>query len=206
MNYTISQIATMLRLPMPAFPQNEINTLLTDSRSLTVAEGTLFFALRSSNNDGHRYLQNLYDRGVRNFVIEYVPASMQAISDANFLVVDNATIALQTIARFHRMQFTAIPVIGITGSQGKTTVKEWLYQLLNADYRINRSPRSYNSQIGVPLSVWEMNEDTQLAIFEAGISRQQEMAVLQSIIRPNLGIITNVGDEHHEGFPSRKAK
>ncbi|MBO5250341.1 MAG: bifunctional UDP-N-acetylmuramoyl-tripeptide:D-alanyl-D-alanine ligase/alanine racemase [Muribaculaceae bacterium] len=206
MNYTISQIATILRLPMPAFPQNEINTLLTDSRSLTVAEGTLFFALRSSNNDGHRYLQNLYDRGVRNFVIEYVPASMQAISDANFLVVDNATIALQTIARFHRMQFTAIPVIGITGSQGKTTVKEWLYQLLNADYRINRSPRSYNSQIGVPLSVWEMNEDTQLAIFEAGISRQQEMAVLQSIIRPNLGIITNVGDEHHEGFPSRKAK
>ncbi len=205
MNYTISQIADILRLPQPMLPLASIDTLLTDSRSLTYPESSLFFALRTRNNDGHRYLQGLYNKGVRNFVVEYVPMLMQTISDANFLIVPDVTAALQSIARHHRKQFSA-PVVGITGSRGKTTVKEWLYQLLQDDFNIVRSPRSYNSQIGVPLSIWEMDKDTQLAIFEAGISQIDEMTTLQSMIRPNLGIITNLGDEHHEGFESRRRK
>lgn len=205
MNYSISKIADVLKLPQPMLPAMTINTLLTDSRSLTYPEESLFFALRTRNNDGHRYLQGLYNKGVRNFVVEYIPASMQSIEDANFLLVPNVTKALQTIARCHRKMFTA-PVIGVTGSRGKTTVKEWLYQLLQDDYNIVRSPRSYNSQIGVPLSIWEMDKDTQLAIFEAGISQINEMTTLQSMIRPNLGLITNIGDEHHEGFSSLRRK
>ncbi len=205
MNYSISQIADILKLPQPMLPAMTINTLLTDSRSLTYPEQSLFFALRTRNNDGHKYLQGLYNKGVRNFVVEYVPAIMQSIDDANFLVVTNVRLALQAIARYHRQLFTA-PVIGITGSKGKTTVKEWLYQLLQDDFNVVRSPRSYNSQIGVPLSIWKMDNDTQLAIFEAGISQVDEMPTLQSMIRPNLGVITNIGEEHQEGFSSIKSK
>lgn len=205
MSYTISRIADILKLPRPDFPLMEITTLLTDSRSLTEGSEALFFALRTRNNDGHRYLQSLYDRGVRNFVVEYIPQSLQTQDDCNILVVPDVTRALQTIAREHRLAFD-VPVVGITGSRGKTTVKEWLYQLLQDDFNIVRSPRSYNSQIGVPLSIWEMNEDTELGIFEAGISRPQEMVSLQSMIHPNLGIITNIGDEHHEGFDSKCSK
>lgn len=205
MSYTISEIANILRLPQPVLPELRISTLLIDSRSLTDADESLFFALHTRNNDGHRYLQNLYDKGVRNFVVEYVPTSMQALGDVNFLVVNNVTLALQSIARQHRQHFSC-PIVGITGSKGKTTVKEWLYQLLQDDFNIERSPRSYNSQIGVPLSIWEINKDTELAILEAGISRPKEMATLQSMIRPNLGIITNIGDEHDEGFSSKRAK
>lgn len=205
MNYSISQIADILKLPQPMLPAMTINTLLTDSRSLTYPEQSLFFALRTRNNDGHKYLQGLYNKGVRNFVVEYVPAIMQSIDDANFLVVTNVRLALQSIARYHRQLFT-VPVIGITGSKGKTTVKEWLYQLLQDDFNVVRSPRSYNSQIGVPLSIWKMDNDTQLAIFEAGISQVDEMPTLQSMIRPNLGVITNIGEEHQEGFSSIKSK
>lgn len=205
MNYSISQIADILKLPQPIFPAMEINTLLTDSRSLTYPEQSLFFALRTRNNDGHKYLQGVYGKGVRNFVVEHVPEAMQSINDANFLVVPNVKLALQAIARHHRQLFT-VPVVGITGSRGKTTVKEWLNQLLQDDFNIVRSPRSYNSQIGVPLSVWGMDRDTQFAIFEAGISQVDEMPTLQSMIRPNLGIITNIGDEHNDGFSSRKNK
>lgn len=205
MNYSISQIADILKLPQPNMPAMNINTLLTDSRSLTYPEQSLFFALHTRNNDGHKYLQGLYNKGVRNFVVEYVPSSMQSIDDANFLVVPNVKLALQAIARHHRQLFT-VPVVGITGSKGKTTVKEWLYQLLQDDFNVVRSPRSYNSQIGVPLSIWKMDKDTQLAIFEAGISQVDEMPSLQSMIRPNLGIITNIGNEHQEGFASIKSK
>ena len=205
MNYSISQIADILKLPQPMLPAMTINTLLTDSRSLTYPEQSLFFALRTRNNDGHKYLQGLYNKGVRKFVVEYVPAIMQSIDDANFLVVTNVRLALQSIARYHRQLFT-VPVIGITGSKGKTTVKEWLYQLLQDDFNVVRSPRSYNSQIGVPLSIWKMDNDTQLAIFEAGISQVDEMPTLQSMIRPNLGVITNIGEEHQEGFSSIKSK
>lgn len=205
MKYQISQIAEILQLPRVASEAMVIDTLLTDSRSLTYPETTLFFAMRSRRNDGHRYLQSLYDRGVRNFVVEYIPQSMQSIGDANFLKVDNVTDALQTIARYHRKSFD-IPVVGITGSRGKTTVKEWLYNLLQDDFNIVRSPRSYNSQIGVPMSIWEMNAESRLAIFEAGISQPGEMKSLQSMIKPTIGIITNVGDEHNEGFESLRHK
>ena len=205
MRYTISQIAQILGLSQPMLPQMQIDTLLTDSRSLTSAEGTLFFALRSRRNDGHRYLLSLYEQGVRNFVVEYVPLTMQTLVDVNFLLVKDTTVALQIIACHHRSKFD-IPVVGITGSRGKTTVKEWLYQLLQDDFNIVRSPRSYNSQIGVPISIWEMTVDSQLAIFEAGVSQSGEMAALQSIICPEVGIITNVGDEHSEGFKSQRNK
>lgn len=205
MNYTISRIAEILRLPQPPYPHLIVSTLLIDSRSLTYPSESLFFALRTRNNDGHRYIPELYSQGVRNFVVEYVPEQMRHSSEANFLVVQDVVKALQALARHHRSLFSA-PVIGITGSRGKTTVKEWLYQLLQPDYNIVRSPRSYNSQIGVPLSIWEMNYDTQLGIFEAGISMPDEMPALQSIIRPNLGIITNITDEHRNGFDSIASK
>lgn len=205
MLYSISRIAEILRLPQPHNAAAMVSVLLTDSRSLTFPAESLFFALRTRNNDGHRYVGDLYSRGVRNFVVDHVPDGMASMPEVNFLVVADVARALQTIARHHREQFS-MPVIGITGSRGKTTVKEWLYQLLQPDYDIVRSPRSYNSQIGVPLSVWELNEDTELGIFEAGISIPGEMAKLQAIIRPNLGIITNIGDEHRDGFDSIRTK
>lgn len=205
MNYTIAHIAEILRLPQPGCPAQRISVLLTDSRSLTYPQESLFFALRTRNNDGHRYLMELYDKGVRNFVVDHVPLTMSDLSDVNMLVVSDVTRALQSIARYHRGRFS-VPVIGITGSRGKTTVKEWLYQLLHDDYNVVRSPRSYNSQIGVPLSVWEMNEDTELAVFEAGISLPDEMHVLQSMINPGIGILTNIGDEHSDGFASCREK
>ncbi len=200
MKYKISDIANILGLSNK-LSNSEISILLTDSRLLTYPEESLFFALHTSNNDGHKYIKSLYDKGVHNFVVEYIPQEMSDIENVNFLVVENTTIALQTIACHHRKQFN-IPTIGITGSRGKTIVKEWLYQLLQNKYNIARSPRSYNSQIGVPLSIWEMDKDTTLAIFEAGISQPSEMQTLQKIINPNIGILTNLGDEHNDGFKS----
>ena len=207
MNYKISRIAEIIRaeLPSSADPDYEISILLTDSRSLTYAAQSLFFAIRTRNNDGHRYMRELYDSGVRHFVARHIPDDMADATDAVILLVPSVTRALQDLARAHRSRFS-IPVVGITGSRGKTTVKEWLYQLLSSDYSIVRSPRSYNSQIGVPLSIWELDTDTSMAIFEAGISLPDEMTALQSIIRPNIGIITNIGPEHADGFTSLRAK
>ncbi len=208
MRYPIKEIASILRIPQDMLNDKsaEIAHLLTDSRSLTYPAETLFFAIRTNNNDGHRYIAQLYERGVRNFVVDnitYVPPEL--LDDANFLVVPNARAALQSIATYHRRRFD-IPVIAITGSKGKTTVKEWLYQLLKDDFNIVRSPRSYNSQIGVPLSLWEIDENTDLAIIEAGISQPGEMVALQAMIRPTVGIITNLGEEHNEGFESMQQK
>ena len=208
MKYPIKEIASILRIPQDTLSDKsaEISHLLTDSRSLTYPAETLFFAIRTNNNDGHRYIASLYERGVRNFVVDnitYVPPEL--LDDANFLVVPNSRAALQSIATYHRRRFD-IPVIAITGSKGKTTVKEWLYQLLKDDFNIVRSPRSYNSQIGVPLSLWEIDENTDLAIIEAGISQPGEMVSLQAMIRPTVGIITNLGDEHNEGFESMQQK
>jgi alanine racemase len=205
MKYSISQIAEMLNLPEPIFPLHSISTLLTDSRSLTYPSESLFFALRTRNNDGHRYIKELIERGVKDFIVEEVPTELINEADINFLVVPDVTAALHTIARVHRSHYN-IPVIGITGSRGKTTLKEWLYQLLQANYSIVRSPRSYNSQIGVPLSIWEMNRNSELAIFEAGISLKNEMDELQSMIQPTVGILTNIGGEHAEGFASYEEK
>ena len=185
MNYSTSEICEILRLPAPK-TDRELSVLLTDSRSVTAPEKSIFFAIATPTNDGHRFIAQLYETGVRTFVVTHVPEEMEDAEDATFLVVPDVTRALQSIARHHRRKFD-IPVIGITGSRGKTTVKEWLYQALCDDYNIVRSPRSFNSQIGVPLSVWEINEDTRLAIVEAGVSRQGEMSSLQSMILPDVG-------------------
>ncbi|MDE5687871.1 MAG: bifunctional UDP-N-acetylmuramoyl-tripeptide:D-alanyl-D-alanine ligase/alanine racemase [Paramuribaculum sp.] len=205
MTYNLDEIASIIKAKAPDNPKMPVSVLLTDSRSLTYPERTLFFALETRNNDGHRYMRDLYDKGVRSFVARYVPQDMADAADADILIVPDVVKALQAIARNHRTRFDA-PVIGITGSRGKTTVKEWIYQLLVDDYNIVRSPRSYNSQIGVPLSIWEMNDDTTLGVFEAGISLPGEMTALQSIIRPNIGIITNIGAEHADGFSSLASK
>lgn len=178
-----------------------IDWILTDSRSLCFPEETLFFALKTKRNDGHKYIPELYERGVRNFVVSDLPEPLEAYADANFLQMPNPLKGLQKLAEAHRAQFQ-VPVVGITGSNGKTIVKEWLYQLLSPDRIITRSPRSYNSQIGVPLSVWLMNEHTELGLFEAGISEMGEMESLQSIIRPTIGVLTNIGGAHQENFYS----
>ena len=184
---------------------------MTDSRSLCFPEETLFFALRSSRNDGHRYIDDLYRRGVRNFVVdakgilEFHANGTEGMKDANFLVVPSPLAALQRLAERHRDEFN-VPIVGITGSNGKTMVKEWLYQLLLPSQKIVRSPRSYNSQIGVPLSVWLLNEQTEVGIFEAGISQPGEMFALRDIIQPTIGVLTTLGPAHQENFRSMEEK
>lgn len=205
MKYSIHKIAKILDAIASDLNDADISILLTDSRQVFYPAETLFFALSTKNNDGHKYINELYELGVRNFVVSQMLPDWENYNDANFLVVTNTLAALQRIAAYHRNQFD-IPVIGITGSNGKTVVKEWLYQILHQDFNITHSPRSYNSQIGVPLSVWQMNNHTQLGIFEAGISQPEEMSKLEAIIRPTIGILTNIGQAHQEGFKSMKQK
>lgn len=205
MNYNTSQIATIIKAEGMIHADNTLSVLLTDSRSLTFPEESIFFALVTERNDGHKYIKELYDKGVRDFVIDHYPNESDKMPEANFLRVTDTLAAMQMLAAHHRRQFD-IPVIGITGSNGKTSVKEWLHQLLQDDYNIVRSPRSYNSQTGVPLSVWQLNEKTELALFEAGISRPDEMHRLEEIIQPTIGLITNIGEAHQEGFASMQQK
>lgn len=211
MGYTIDRIHQAVRSD---FVQRSggpswIEHLLTDSRRIVYPETSLFFAIHSERNDGHKYLQDAYDAGVRNFIIEKSSIvniqTLNQLVDANVLSVTDSLAALQQLAAWHRSQFT-IPVVGITGSNGKTIVKEWLYQLLREDVVIARSPKSYNSQIGVPLSVWQLGEQHDLALFEAGISKPGEMQKLQPIIRPDIGIFTMIGEAHDEGFENRNQK
>lgn len=212
MSYSIEQITEIIGARRVGDVPATIDWLLTDSRSLSFPEATLFFALHTKRNDGARYIPELYVRGVRNFVLseeafqqmeEDGPVGLQ--HDANYLVTSAPLKALQKLAEQHRSRFQ-IPVIGITGSNGKTVVKEWLHQLLSPDRVTVRSPRSYNSQIGVPLSVWRMNERDELAIFEAGISEPGEMKALESIIKPTIGILTNIAGAHQENFFSIQDK
>ncbi len=206
MNYSIEKITTLIGARRYGDSQASISFLLTDSRSLCFPEETLFFAIRSERNDGHRYISSLYSRGVRNFVVEDVPDNWKTnYPSANFLKVVGTLEALQRLAERHRDEFN-IPIVGVTGSNGKTMVKEWLYQILSHKYTVIRSPRSYNSQIGVPLSVWHLNEQTQVGVFEAGISKPGEMQSLRDIIQPTIGVLTNLGSAHDENFPSREAK
>ena len=200
-----SEIASIINCSSASVrrPDDAILHLLTDSRTLTEAEGTLFFAIPTKRNSGCRYIDGLYQQGVRNFI---VPADYAAdYHDANLWRVDDVLLALQRIAAAHRSHFS-IPVVGITGSNGKTIVKDWLVQLLAMEHRIVSSPKSYNSQIGVPLSVWQMSKEHDMAIFEAGISETGEMSRLQNIIQPTIGIFTNVGQAHDENFLTRKQK
>ncbi len=203
MNYTIEKITTLIGARRIGSADAQIAWLLTDSRSLCFPEDTLFFALKSSRNDGHRYIGDLYRRGVRNFVVEQKPEKVAP--DANYLVVPSTLSALQRLAERHRDEFD-IPVVGITGSNGKTMVKEWLYQLLSPQFTTIRSPKSYNSQIGVPLSVWLLDHSTQMALFEAGISQPGEMEALHDIIQPTIGVLTSLGTAHQENFRSLEEK
>ena len=210
MQYTIGEIAGIINAELVTFDGNEnqkerkINWLLTDSRSLCFPEETLFFALKSQRNDGHRYIEELYHRGVCNFVVEQTEG-LEHLKHACLLKVSNTLDALQNLASYHRNQFN-IPVIAITGSNGKTTVKEWLYQVLSPDHNVCRSPRSYNSQVGVPLSLWLINRHTDIAVIETGISKPGEMERLNKIVKPTIGVITNVGQAHQENFLSLQIK
>ena len=206
MTYTIEKITTLIGARRYGAADANIGFLLTDSRSLCFPEETLFFAIKSERNDGHKYIAGLYDRGVHNFVVTTVPDDYEKrYPEANFLKVTNTLEALQRLAERHRDEFD-IPIVGITGSNGKTVVKEWLYQVLSPDCFVTRSPRSYNSQIGVPLSVWLMNDETKVGIFEAGISQPGEMLALRDIIQPTIAVITNLGAAHQENFSSMEEK
>lgn len=176
-----------------------IDSISIDSRSLQNDDNTLFFALSGPNHDGHSYIEELIDKGVKHFVVTHIPKSVEG--RANFLLVENTLDALQKFASYYRSLFD-FPIIGITGSNGKTIVKEWLNFLLSPDYNVIRSPKSYNSQVGVPLSILAINEKHNFGIFEAGISMMNEMEKLQKIIQPNIGILCNIGSAHDEGFPS----
>ena len=201
----LTKIAQLIGAQNTNLPDSEINWLLTDSRSLSFPAESLFFAIHTARNNGHNYVSELYQQNLRYFVVSEMLPEFEKMPDAVFLKVDDTLKALQVLAAKHRASFQ-IPVIGITGSNGKTVVKEWLYQLLHTDFNITRSPRSYNSQIGVPLSVWALNENTQLGIFEAGISEPHEMERLQPIIQPTIGIFTNLGEAHQENFTGLKHK
>lgn len=206
MTYTIEKITTLIEAYRYGNAEAHIAFLLTDSRSLCFPEETLFFALKTERHDGHYYIPELYRRGVRNFVVTEVPEDYAThYAEANFLQVADTCKALQRLAECHRNEYH-IPIVGITGSNGKTVVKEWLYQLLSSDRYVTRSPRSYNSQIGVPLSVWLMNEQTEVGIFEAGISLRGEMHALREIIQPTIAVLTNIGSAHQENFASREEK
>lgn len=209
-DYTINDIATICKgkwlnknssVADPSY-------LSLDSRKISFPETTVFFAIKNQHQNGNLFIENLYERGVRNFVTDEENDVLKKISLANIILVNDTVSALQKLAIHHRNKFSRqkLPVIGITGSNGKTIVKEWLNQLLQNDYSIVRSPKSFNSQIGVPLSVLNMDEDNNLAIFEAGISQPGEMKNLEKIIKPTLGILTNVGNAHDEGFKNRKEK
>jgi len=186
-------------------PEAFVTELAIDSRKVTVPERTLFFAIETEKNDGHLYISSLYQFGVRNFVITKVMEDYSQCVNANFLFVEDSIAALQQLAQKHRQRFH-YPVIGITGSNGKTIVKEWLTSILDDKFRVVKSPDSYNSRIGVPLSVWKMSDQHDIAVFEAGISRPNEMRVLADIIDPTIGILTNIGAAHAQFFPSNNRK
>ena len=205
MHYTIRQIATITggQLLAPREGEDPVEHLLLDSRQVIFPETSLFIALKGRRHDGHDYLQELQQVGVRNFIISQAPREPNP--EANFVLVPDTQEAFHRLATFHRRQFN-LPVIAITGSNGKTIVKEWLFQLLQEDYHIVRSPKSFNSQTGVPLSVLQINPEHTLGIFEAGISKMGEMERLEPILHPNIGIFTNIGPAHSEGFPDLETK
>ena len=203
MTLSIPNIEKILQAKRFGDSNGTIDTISIDSRSLQNNEKTLFFALVGPNNDAHIYISNLIEKGVQCFVVTHIPEEVS--NKATFLVVENTLEALQRYAAHHRSLFT-FPVFGLTGSNGKTIVKEWLNFLLNPDFNIIRSPKSYNSQVGVPLSVISINDKHNLGIFEAGISKMNEMEKLENIIRPTIGIITNIGSAHDEGFEDLEKK
>ena len=212
LNYTIEEISSITNGTVRGDSKAIVNSLFIDSRNHFNEKNVLFIAIKGDFNDGHEYLVELYKKGLRNFIIERTAReklinkvrffkkdkNLQFI-EANIIVVENAVVALQKIAAHHRRKFD-IPVIGITGSKGKTIVKEWIYHILRSQFNIIRSPKSYNSQVGVPLSILQMNKYHTLAIFEAGISLPGEMKALEDMIMPTLGLLTNIGTAHLGNF------
>ncbi|MDP4266279.1 MAG: bifunctional UDP-N-acetylmuramoyl-tripeptide:D-alanyl-D-alanine ligase/alanine racemase [Bacteroidota bacterium] len=198
--YSVKEVISIIKGSLiKAIPEEVvIKHIGLDSRKLYNVENSLFFCIIGKHHDGHIYFNDLYEKGIRNFVVSVVPEGIEKY-EANIIVVKNTLTALQALAAYHRRRFD-IPVIGITGSNGKTIVKEWLYQLLSEDKNVVRSPKSYNSQVGVPLSVWQMDDSHEIGIFEAGISESDEMDKLQSVIQPTIGIFTNIGTAHDENF------
>ena len=213
MRYPIQTIARVVEGKFLYTPVHEavIEHILLDSRQVTFPATSLFIALTGRRHDGHEFLGDLYRGGVRNFIISKPPEQRTTNNDqhacpgANFILVNNTHVAFHQLAAWHRHQFS-LPVVGITGSNGKTIVKEWLSQLLHEDYRIVRSPKSFNSQTGVPLSVLQITQEHQLALIEAGISQMGEMEKLAPIIDPDIGVFTNIGEAHSEGFPDIETK
>ncbi len=205
----LSEISTLLSdIPLSRdlnYPRREIEILLTDSRSLIDPAHSLFFALRTSRGDGHSYIGELYDRGVRAFVVDMDRRFEERFPEADFITVESVSAALMAVAAANR-RANSMPVIAITGSRGKTLVKEWLYLLLRGDYRVARSPRSYNSSIGVPLSLWQLSGEANLAIIEAGISAKGEMRPLERMISPDIVVLTSITSDHNEGFASLHSK
>lgn len=200
--YTAKKISEIIKGKLSGASSNEIKHLISDSRTITSYPESVFFALVSNRNNGHKYINELYKAGVRCFVVS---ENIKLPKDCAVIKVKNALAALQALSTYHRTQFS-LPVIAITGSNGKTIVKEWLYFLLKDHFNICRSPKSYNSQIGVPLSVWNLNNEHTVGIFEAGISTVKEMPRLERVIKPNVGVFTGLGEAHAEGFSSIKQK
>jgi Alr-MurF fusion protein len=195
--------------PLPI--QTTAQYLLNDSRQLSSPQRSIFFAIKGLHHDGHQFLDDLYRKGVREFVIEkkaitpVLKRELERMSDAKIWQVEDSILAMQEIAKRHREQFN-LPIIAVTGSNGKTIVKEWLSQLLSNRFKVVKSPKSYNSQIGVPLSIWQINESHNLGIFEVGVSRPNEMANLEKVVQPQIGIFTNIGNAHNEFFENNRQK
>jgi alanine racemase len=187
------------------FEDRPVTSLSIDSRKATVSPGTLFFAIAGERHNAHRFIYELYQRGIRQFVTERPVDNIELYAEANIIHVSSSIQALQRLVAFHRSQFT-IPVIGITGSNGKTIIKEWLFQMLSKKLNVVKNPGSYNSQVGVPLSVWQIQPHHQMGVFEAGISRPDEMQNLAQVIQPTIGIFSTIGSAHDEGFSDREQK
>lgn len=205
MNYTISQIDQIVNaLSVQGHSESSIQSVYIDTRQITIPDNALFVAIETAKNDGHKFIGDAYNKGIRHFLVHSISDEWN-YPDACFILVQNTLKALQQLAHYHRRQFS-IPVIGITGSNGKTIVKEWLYDLLKDNYSICRSPKSFNSQIGVPLSVLHLQAHHNLAIFEAGISQPNEMEHLESIIQPTIAVLTYFGTAHSENFHSDEEK
>lgn len=206
LDYTIGSISTALKAEILAGdPGSSVSNILIDSRRFSNPNHCLFIALPGTRHDGHGFLEDLYSKGVRNFLVSQPPDSLEDYPGAAFILVRNTLKAFQKLAAFHRSRFS-IPVVGISGSNGKTIIKEWLFQLLQPDKHIARSPKSFNSQVGVPLSVLQLADEHQLGLFEAGISEPDEMQALQAIIQPTIGIFSNLGEAHDENFLNRQQK
>jgi alanine racemase len=200
-----SEIASIVHGKLTGNQDLFVAELLTDSRHFSFSEGLAFFAIRGVNHDGHIFIDKLYERGIRIFIIEVLPSGINNYSEGAFILVANTVEALQDLAAYKRKQFGGT-VIGVTGSAGKTIVKEWLADIMSLAMPVVRSPKSYNSQVGVPLSVWKLNPAYKVGIIEAGISFPDEMEKLQKVIDPDIGVITNIGDAHQENFRDLETK